>query len=151
MDINQSIASRISAASNRNPKSNISRDCKLCLHCGQYLSLKTFKRHERLYKKSDGTWICVESFSYEGMRAIKIKLYKLLLQLPDHDELPPPSSVPPSLPTFEPQVHDDSEMLTDEREVPESSDLITPSGEGTSDENDDSEGMHLCNIHTWTQ
>ena len=80
MDMNKrtsSIASRISAASNRNPESNISRDCKLCLHCGQYLSLKTFKRHERLYKKSDGTWICVKSSScdlYEGMRYMRTSM-----------------------------------------------------------------------------
>ena len=32
---------------------------RYCEHCCQNLSLKVFKKHERLYKKSDQTWTTI--------------------------------------------------------------------------------------------
>ena len=28
-----------------------------CPHCHQYLTIKTFRRHQKLYQRSDGTWM----------------------------------------------------------------------------------------------
>lgn len=29
----------------------------VCPHCDQLLNVKTYKRHEKLYRKADGSWI----------------------------------------------------------------------------------------------
>lgn len=29
----------------------------VCPHCSQLLNIKTYKRHENLYRKDDGSWI----------------------------------------------------------------------------------------------
>ena len=33
---------------------------QICPHCNQSLCSKTFKRHKRLYKKEDGSWMMSE-------------------------------------------------------------------------------------------
>ena len=34
---------------------------RVCPHCDQLLNIKTYKRHEKLYRKDDGSWIVVSS------------------------------------------------------------------------------------------
>ena len=50
------LATRI-AESRKKPRLSIPRNCQKCLHCNQRLTMKTFKRHQKLFCQSDGTWI----------------------------------------------------------------------------------------------
>ena len=54
------LAPRIAESSRRKAKITLranSLRSQLCGHCNQNLSLKTFKKHKKLYYKSDGTWL----------------------------------------------------------------------------------------------
>lgn len=52
------IASKIAESSRkRKPKRLNPGVSRLCGHCNKKLSLKAFKKHEKLYKKPDQTWI----------------------------------------------------------------------------------------------
>ena len=47
------LANRIADSKKRK---RVSHSRHLCPHCKQSLTLKTFKRHQKLYCKGDGTW-----------------------------------------------------------------------------------------------
>ena len=52
-----SIARKIAESSRKKPKRLNPASSHLCGHCNQMLSLKVFKKHQKLYMKSDQTWI----------------------------------------------------------------------------------------------
>lgn len=60
MDVGRSgsLARRISAASRkrRKPQTSNSRR-QICPHCKQSLTLKTYKKHQKLFLRSDKTWM----------------------------------------------------------------------------------------------
>lgn len=65
MAVNTStIASRL--AKSRKTRTSTFRT-RQCPHCDRNLTLKTFKRHQRLYCRSDGTWISGELELEESM------------------------------------------------------------------------------------
>ena len=51
------LARKIAESSQKKLKYTNPVSSRLCGHCDQKLSLKVFKRHERLYRRSDLTWI----------------------------------------------------------------------------------------------
>ena len=50
------VASRI-AQSRKRIRHSEQGNRRMCPHCDQSLCLKTFKKHERLYRKDDGSWV----------------------------------------------------------------------------------------------
>ena len=52
------LARRISAVSRKRRKSQTShRHRQICPHCNQSLTLKTYRKHQKLFLRSDSTWM----------------------------------------------------------------------------------------------
>ena len=51
------LASRIAESSRKKPKLSNPGTSRFCGHCNQRLSLKTYRKHEQLYKMSDQSWM----------------------------------------------------------------------------------------------
>ena len=49
------LASRI--ANSRKRRKDTPKNRQNCPHCNQLLTMKTFRRHQTLFKKNDGTWM----------------------------------------------------------------------------------------------
>ncbi len=50
------LASRI-ANSRKRKRVVIPKNRQNCPHCNQLLTIKTFRRHQKLFKRKDGTWL----------------------------------------------------------------------------------------------
>ena len=50
------LAPKEANSSRKRPKLSTQASSFLCGHCNQRLSRKTFKKHEKLYKRSDQSW-----------------------------------------------------------------------------------------------
>ena len=56
MKKHDTLVCKIAQSSQKKPRHGNPVSSRYCEHCHQNLSLKVFKKHERLYKKSDQTW-----------------------------------------------------------------------------------------------
>ena len=60
MRINPNLAMAMLAArideSRKRPRLSTPKNRKYCPHCSQNLTLKTFKKHKKLFLRSDGSW-----------------------------------------------------------------------------------------------
>ena len=55
------VASRI-AQSRKRVRHSEQGHRQICPHCDQSLCSKTFKKHRRLYRKEDGSWVVMSGF-----------------------------------------------------------------------------------------
>ena len=57
MKKHNTLSRKIAQSSQKKPKHSNPGSSRLCGHCNQKLSLKVFKRHEKLYRRMDQSWI----------------------------------------------------------------------------------------------
>lgn len=64
-----SLARKIAESSRKQPKRLNFVSSRLCGHCNQKLSLKVFKKHEKLYKRPDQSWIISDDLVHQTSRS----------------------------------------------------------------------------------